>query len=135
MSTITAFFGSKGSTSPWALPASFSYWPTPGQEKPPKVGDSRIVMSTRVMRASARAAASSEAAPQPLPVQANPLPYKPATLDTSLATLTIHAHETMSGVVTEAGVVPSTDWAWARCTDWAHQTPDPTQICLKDGFD
>jgi hypothetical protein len=74
-------------------------------------------------------------ASQPLLVQANPMPYKPATLDTSLATLTIHAHETMNGVVTEASAVPSTDWAWARCTDWAHQTADPTQICLKDGFD
>jgi hypothetical protein len=32
MSTITAFFGSAGSTSPKALPAIFSYCPTPGQE-------------------------------------------------------------------------------------------------------
>jgi hypothetical protein len=29
MSTMTAFFKSRGLTSPYALPASFSYWPTP----------------------------------------------------------------------------------------------------------
>ena len=32
-------------------------------------------------------------------------------------------------------VVPDTDWAWARCSDWSNRTPDPTRICLKDGFD
>jgi hypothetical protein len=72
---------------------------------------------------------------EPLLVQANPLPYRPATLDTAQATLTIHRHETMTGVVTEGGTVASTDWAWASCTDWDHQTPDPRQICLRDGFD
>jgi hypothetical protein len=91
--------------------------------------------STVTGRVLGRIVNRSGPASQPLLVQANPLPYKPATLDTSQATLTIHAHETMSGVVTEAGAVASTDWAWARCTDWAHQTPDPTQICLADGFD
>jgi hypothetical protein len=74
---------------------------------------------------------------QPILVQNNPLPYKPATLDTAQATLTIHAHETVDGIVTEGGRVRSTDWAWAKC-DATHPfpgTPDPTQICLKNGFD
>src|SRR5713226_4993191 len=61
MSTITAFFGSVGSTSPNALPTIFSYWPTPGQEKPPKVGVSLAVTWVLVMRASAAAAISSVA--------------------------------------------------------------------------
>jgi hypothetical protein len=41
----------------------------------------------------------------------------------------------MAGVVTEGGTVASTDWAWASCTDWDHRTPDPRQICLRNGFD
>ena len=68
-------------------------------------------------------------------VQANQFPYKPATLDTSQATMTVHLHETMDGDVTVQRVIPSTDWAWAKCTSWANQTPDPQSICLKDGFD
>ena len=74
---------------------------------------------------------------QPILVQSNPLPYKPATLDTRRATLTTHAHETMEGVVSGVSRVPGTDWAWAKC-DADHPfpgMPDPTQICLKDGFD
>ncbi len=74
---------------------------------------------------------------QPILVQNNPLPYKPATLDTTQATLTTHSHETVDGIVTVGSVIPSTDWAWAKC-DAANPfpgTPDPTQICLKNGFD
>ena len=68
-------------------------------------------------------------------VQSNQFPYRPATLDTSQATITVHLHETMNGDVTVQRVIPSTDWAWAKCTSWADQTPDPQSICLKDGFD
>src|SRR5882724_9591479 len=74
---------------------------------------------------------------QPIMVQANPLPYRPATLDTKKATLTAHSHETVDGKVTVHAVIASRDWAWARC-DAARPfpgTPDPTQICLKKGFD
>jgi hypothetical protein len=73
---------------------------------------------------------------QPILVQGNPLPYKPASLDTTQATLTTHTHETVDGNVTVGSVIPSGDWAWAKC-DAAHPfpgTPDPTQICLKSGF-
>jgi Alpha/beta hydrolase domain len=74
---------------------------------------------------------------QPIFVQVNPLPYKPASLDTNRATLTIHSHETIDGKVTVAGVVPASDWAWAKCDaiNPFPGTPDPTQICLKNGFD
>jgi hypothetical protein len=79
----------------------------------------------------------SGAASQPILVQNNPLPYKPATLDTTQATLTTHTHETVDGVVTVGSVIPSTDWAWAKCdaSNPFPGTPDPTQICLKNGFD
>src|ERR1700687_1917822 len=51
MSTIPAFLGSKGFTSANALPAILSYFPTPGHEKPPKVGDSTDVTTNLVNRA------------------------------------------------------------------------------------
>jgi hypothetical protein len=74
---------------------------------------------------------------QPILVQNNPLPYKPATLDTTQATLTTHTHETVDGIVTVGSTIPPSDWQWAKC-DATHPfpgTPDPTQICLKNGFD
>ena len=74
---------------------------------------------------------------QPILVQSNPLPYRPATLDTRRATLTAHAHEAVDGKVSVHSVVPSSEWAWARC-DAAHAfpgTPDPAHVCLKKGFD
>jgi hypothetical protein len=48
-----------------------------------------------------------------------------------------HTSEGMDGAVKGAAKVLSGDWAWARC-DAAHPfpgTPDPTQICVKGGFD
>ena len=74
---------------------------------------------------------------QPILVQNNPLPYKPASLDIATARLVSRGRETMEGVVTGETVIPSGDWAWAKC-DAATPfpgTPDPTQICLKRGFD
>lgn len=74
---------------------------------------------------------------QPILVYHNPMPYKPATLDTTQATLVTHAAETNAGVVTGVNAIPSTDWAWASCNAMNPfpGTPDATQICLKDGFD
>jgi hypothetical protein len=85
---------------------------------------------------------------QPLNVMNNPVPYLPASLDTTKATLVTHAHETIDGKVTVGATVPSADWAFAHC-DAAHPfpgTPDnidignlpanlPIHICLRNGFD
>jgi hypothetical protein len=70
-------------------------------------------------------------------VNANPVPYKPASLDTTRATLTTHTAETTDGKIVGEKKVPAGDWAWAKC-DAQHPfpgTPDATQICMKDGFD
>jgi Alpha/beta hydrolase domain len=70
-------------------------------------------------------------------VQANPFPYKPASLDTTKATLTEHLHETMSGQVSVGNTIASGDWAWAHC-DATHPfpgTPSTSEICLRNGFD
>ena len=73
---------------------------------------------------------------QPMIVNANPVPYKPATLDTSKATLTTHTAETVDGKIIGEEKVASSDWAWAKCSaeNPFPGTPDPTQICVKGGF-
>lgn len=74
---------------------------------------------------------------QPLIVQSNPVPYQPLTLDTREARLVSRAAENQRGEVTDERVIAPTDWAWAKC-DAANPfpgTPDPTQICVKGGFD
>src|SRR5216684_7440769 len=74
---------------------------------------------------------------QPMIVNANPVPYKPATLDTTKATLTTHTAETTDGKIIGEKKIPSTDWAWAKCAGDKPfpGTPDPAQICVKGGFD
>ncbi len=74
---------------------------------------------------------------QPLMVQVNPLPYKPQSLDTRQASLVSRTGESTRGEVFGEQSIPASDWAWARC-DTANPfpgTPDPTQICLKNGFE
>ena len=61
MSWMMALCGSFGSTSPYAVPTSFSNWPTEPKLAPPKVGLSTRVMTMRVMRACAAVAAASKA--------------------------------------------------------------------------
>jgi len=70
-------------------------------------------------------------------VNANPVPYKPASLDTTKATLTTHTAETIDGKISGERTVASSDWAWAKCNadNPFPGTPDPTQICVKGGFD
>ncbi len=74
---------------------------------------------------------------QPLIVQTNPVPYKPVSLDSRESQLVSRLAESTRGEVIGEVAIPASDWAWARC-DAAHPfpgTPDPTQICLKSGFD
>ncbi|MFO1184781.1 MAG: alpha/beta hydrolase domain-containing protein [Bauldia sp.] len=70
-------------------------------------------------------------------VNSAPVPYKPASLDTSKATLTYHSSETIDGTIGAVTTVPAGDWAWAKCSaqNPFPGTPDPTQVCLKNGFD
>jgi len=76
-------------------------------------------------------------ASQPLLVQTNPVPYKPVSLDTTKSKLVSRGGENMRGeVVDEVAIAPS-NWAWALCdaNNPFPGKPDPTQICLKNGFD
>jgi len=91
---------------------------------------------------------------EPLNVMSNPVPYWPATLDTRKATLVTHTHETTDGIITVGSTISSSDWAWATCSATnpfpgtpiqappgpagipnTAATPNPLQICLKNGFD
>lgn len=73
---------------------------------------------------------------QPMIVHSNPVPYRPVTLDTTQATLTEIEWETIDGVTGPTHTIPSSDWAWASCSaaNPFPGTPDPTQICLSNGF-
>ena len=72
----------------------------------------------------------------PLNVYSRAFPYTPATLDTKQATLTTRASENIDGVSSPISTIPSSDWAWADCTQTPFPgTPDPTKICMKNGFD
>ena len=73
---------------------------------------------------------------RPMIVLYNPVPYQPASLDTSKASLATHAAEAMDGTIGATATIAPTDWAWAKCSasNPFPGTPDPTQICLKGGF-
>ncbi len=64
-----------------------------------------------------------------------PQPYPPVDLAQPQATLTWHTSETYAGVQDEPHAIARADWAFANCetTPWPG-TPDPSRICLKDGF-
>ena len=80
---------------------------------------------------------ASGANSRPMFVHSNPLPYRPATLDTHQATLSTHASESADGVIGGTAEIAPTDWAFAKCSadNPFPGTPDPTQICVKGGFD
>lgn len=64
------------------------------------------------------------------------IPYSPASLDTTKATLTSRASENTDLTFGPLTTIPSTDWAWADCSKAPFPgTPDPTKICMKNGFD
>ena len=73
---------------------------------------------------------------QPIIEHSNPIPYQPITLDTTQATLESHDHETSDGIVSGVQKIASGDWAWASCSasNPFPGTPDPTQICVRNGF-
>jgi Alpha/beta hydrolase domain len=60
----------------------------------------------------------------------------PATLDTAKAKLISKAGEMQNGAAEGVSVVPSSDWAFADCRSTPFPgKPDPTRICVKNGFD
>jgi len=66
----------------------------------------------------------------------SPPVYLPATTDQPNAVLTASASENARGAKTGTVTIPRADWAFADCrTQPFPGTPDPTRLCLKNGFD
>ena len=62
--------------------------------------------------------------------------YPPATLDQANATLTMATAAGAGGLERGGLAVPRSAWAFADCrTTPFPGTPDPTRLCVKDGFD
>ena len=62
--------------------------------------------------------------------------YPPASLDDAQARLVVVASENARGQQTGVATVPRDAWAFADCgTRSFPGAPDPTKLCLKDGFD
>ncbi len=80
----------------------------------------------------------SGAASQQIFIQNNPMPYRPATLDTTQATLVTRTRESVDGlVISGETVIPSTDWAWGKCSAFptaVYDPAQPTHVCVKGGF-
>lgn len=75
---------------------------------------------------------------QPLIVQTNPVPYMPATLDTTKARLVSRDHETTEGVVKGERAISAADWKFCGGGTFDNPLPLdklPVHICLKGGFD
>jgi Alpha/beta hydrolase domain len=88
-------------------------------------------------RVFARIINRSGPAAQPLIVQTNPVPYMPASLDTSTATLVSREHETLDGKVTGETAIAPADWKFCGGGTYDEPVPLtklPVQICLKGGF-
>ena len=69
----------------------------------------------------------------------NPIPYFPANVsDNSGDTLTIHTHETVNGIITEGGIVPTATGSIAAAERSRRPLPVttlPVQVCMRNGFD
>ena len=75
---------------------------------------------------------------QALIVQTNPVPYLPASLDTTKSTLVSRDHETMEGIVSGETIIPSGNWKFCGGGTFAAPLPLtalPVNICLSGGFD
>jgi hypothetical protein len=130
-------FGDIGLSSGWQGEASGTTAPGPNNDYvvvPVAKNPDGSAITGRIL---ARIVNASGVDSQPMIPYANPLPYHPASLDTHAASLTTHASETIDGVIGATADIAPDDWAFAKCSaqNPFPGTPDPTQICLKNGFD
>lgn len=62
--------------------------------------------------------------------------YPPVALDRTIGTLVSHTSESSTGTRGGTTTVPRDAWAFADCRATPFPgTPDPSRLCLKDGFD
>jgi hypothetical protein len=71
-----------------------------------------------------------------LVIYTSPVPYRPASLDTTQSTLYATVGQQVDGSGSMRTPIASNDWSWGDCRTTAFPgTPDPTRICLRQGFD
>jgi hypothetical protein len=64
-----------------------------------------------------------------------PQPYLPANLAEPGAVMTMYSSENRSGAQQGRQTIARSDWAFANCEKVPFPgTPDPTRVCLRDGF-
>jgi hypothetical protein len=64
-----------------------------------------------------------------------PVPYHPLSLDTMKTDFWSLAQQSITGVDGPKTTIAPSDWAWADCRTVPFPgTPDPTRICLRNGF-
>lgn len=134
---VERVFGDIGLSSGWQGDSSGTTAPGPNNDYvvvPVARNPDGSPITGRVM---ARIMNASGKDSRPMMVHSNPLPYRPASLDTKAASLTTHASETIDGVIGATAEIAQDDWAFARCSadNPFPGTPDPGQICLRHGFD
>src|SRR5215470_11011948 len=129
--------GDIGLSSGWQGDGSGSTAPGPNNDYvmvPTAKNSDGSAITGRVM---ARIRNASGKDSRPMIMHSNPMPYRPVSLDAKEASLTTHASETIDGTIGATAEIPSGDWAFAKCSaeNPFPGTPDPTQICVKNGFD
>jgi hypothetical protein len=117
---------------PYVAPCAAPVFPNHYVKTPVLTGVTGQILGRIVNRSGVNAA--------PLNVMGNPIPYFPLNAnDNSGDTLTIRTHETLTGVATEGGTVPNSDWRFCGGGTFAAPLPVttlPVQVCLKSpGFD
>src|SRR5882672_10959087 len=129
--------GDIGLSSGWQGDSSGATAPGPNNDYvivPTATNPDGSAITGRVMARIMNAAGKDS---RPMIMHSNPMPYGPASLDTKDANLATHASETIDGTIGATAEIAPSDWAFAKCSaqNPFPGTPDPTQICLKNGFD
>ena len=69
-------------------------------------------------------------------IKTTPVPYQPLSLDTMQTQFWSVPSQSVFGVDGPKTPIPSSAWRWADCRAVPYPgAPDPTRICLKNGFD
>ena len=68
-------------------------------------------------------------------IKTTAVPYKPLSMDTTQSQFWSVPSQTVTGVDGPKTPIPSSAWAWADCRTVPFPgTPDPTRICLRNGY-
>ena len=99
-----------------------------------KARDGRVVTGPVIAR-FIDVPAGSSTAPIRLASLGTPQPYLPADLSEPHAIMTMYASESRAGAQQGRQTIARSDWAFANCETVPFPgTPDPTRVCLREGF-